>query len=99
MIDPGTMPHRPGISASGTSIGATIMSQVLVPMIFTKVPGLILAPTAPDLDDRSGNDAAQARDIRKRNVHRGDHHVAGAGADDLHQSSRLDTRSNGSRSG
>ena len=46
-IEPGTIPHRPGMSASGWSMGATIMSQVLVPMIFTRVPGLIPAPTAP----------------------------------------------------
>ena len=47
MIEPGTMPHRPGMSGSALSIGATIMSQVLVPMIFTRVPGLMPAPTAP----------------------------------------------------
>ncbi len=46
-IEPGTMPHRPGMSASLWSIGATIMSQVLVPMILTSVPGLMPAPTAP----------------------------------------------------
>ncbi len=46
-IEPGTMPHSPGISASSWSAGATIMSHVLVPMIFTSVPGLMPAPTAP----------------------------------------------------
>ena len=35
------------MSGSGLSIGATIMSQVLVPMIFTSVPALMPAPTAP----------------------------------------------------
>jgi phosphonate transport system substrate-binding protein len=39
MIEPGTTPHKPGISGSSPSIGATIMSQVLVPMIFTSTPG------------------------------------------------------------
>ncbi len=47
MIEPGTMPHRPGMSGSASASGATIMSQVLVPMIFTSVPGLMPAPTAP----------------------------------------------------
>ena len=47
MIEPGTMPHRPGMSGNRRSSGATIMSQVLVPMIFTSVPGLMPAPTAP----------------------------------------------------
>ena len=47
MIEPGTMPHRPGMSGNAPSTGATIMSQVLVPMIFTSVPGLMPAPTAP----------------------------------------------------
>ena len=43
------MPHRPGMSANGWagSIGQVVMSQVLVPMIFTSVPGLTPAPTAP----------------------------------------------------
>ena len=42
--------------------------------------------------DRAGHDAAQAGDVGQRLVHRGDHHVAGAGADDLHQRARLDAR-------
>ena len=46
-MEPGTMPQRPGMSGSWLSIGATIMSQVLVPMIFTSVPALMPAPTAP----------------------------------------------------
>ena len=46
-IEPGTMPHRPGMSGKRSSNGATIMSQVLVPMIFTSVPGRMPAPTAP----------------------------------------------------
>jgi hypothetical protein len=39
MIEPGTTPHSPGISGNSPSIGATIMSHVLVPMIFTSTPG------------------------------------------------------------
>src|ERR1035437_238720 len=44
---PGTMPHRPGMSASLSPSGTTIMSHVLVPMIFTSVPGAMPDPTPP----------------------------------------------------
>src|ERR1700722_11962946 len=41
------MPHSPGISASFSDNGQTAISQVLVPMILTSVPGAMPAPTAP----------------------------------------------------
>ncbi len=62
ITEPGTMPQRPGMSGrvSGRSVGrplkrpppgalpgATMMSQVLVPMILTRMPGPMPEPTAP----------------------------------------------------
>ena len=41
------MPHRPGTSASLLVFAAMEISQVLVPMIFTSVPGVTPLPTAP----------------------------------------------------
>jgi len=41
------MPQSPGTSASFFVFGAIAMSQVLVPMIFTSVPGATPEPTAP----------------------------------------------------
>ncbi len=41
------MPQMPGTSARGSPDGAIAMSQVDVPMIFTRVPGLTCEPTAP----------------------------------------------------
>ena len=37
----------PGISASSALLGATTISQVLVPMILTRTPLLMPEPTAP----------------------------------------------------
>ena len=39
--------------------------------------------------DRAGDDPAQAGDVRERLIGGGDHHVAGAGADDLDERSGL----------
>jgi len=44
---PSTMPHSPGTSASFSLFAFTVMSQVLVPMILTSVPGWMPAPMAP----------------------------------------------------
>ena len=41
------MPHSPGTSASFSLVAFTVMSQVLVPMILTSVPGWMPAPMAP----------------------------------------------------
>ena len=41
------MPQSPGTSASFLEFGAIAISQVLVPMIFTSVPGATPDPTAP----------------------------------------------------
>ena len=46
-MDSGTMPHRPGMSGRSVSSGATIMSQVEVPMFLTSMPGLMPEPTPP----------------------------------------------------
>ena len=52
------------MSGSSRSMGDTIMSHVLVPMIFTSVPGLMPAPTAPmcasKAPDRHGHARRQA---------------------------------------
>ena len=47
MTEPSTIPQMPGTSPSGSVVGATVMSHVDVPMIFTRVPGATPAPTAP----------------------------------------------------
>ena len=50
-------------------------------------------------DNRAGDDAAEAGDVGKRAIDRGDHHVAGARADDLHQRAGLDARAHGAEMG
>ena len=45
MTEPSTCPQMPRTQNGG--FGATRMSQVLVPMILTRTPGRIPAPTAP----------------------------------------------------
>ena len=47
MIEPFTIPQMPGTSATFVLAEAIAQSQVDVPMIFTSVPVLTPAPTAP----------------------------------------------------
>ena len=50
-------------------------------------------------EDAAGDDAAEARDIGKRRGRSGDHHIAGAGADDLDERAGGDTRADSSEMG